>query len=91
MIACKKLSSQGVKINMTLCFQPLQALMASTKQAAEICGEEKNCGTLEAGKYADVISVDGNPLDNIGLIADPGNAFVVIMKDGKIYKNAMAK
>jgi imidazolonepropionase-like amidohydrolase len=50
---------------------PMQALMASTKQAAEVCGEEKNCGTLEAGKYADVISVDGNPLDDIWAIARP--------------------
>jgi hypothetical protein len=30
-------------------------------------------------------------LDNIGLIADPGKIFVVTMKDGKVYKNALAR
>jgi imidazolonepropionase-like amidohydrolase len=33
--------------------------------------------------------VDGNPLQNIDLVADPGKNFVVIMKDGKIYKNTV--
>jgi imidazolonepropionase-like amidohydrolase len=33
--------------------------------------------------------VDGNPLKNIDLVADPGKNFVVIMKDGKIYKNTV--
>lgn len=31
--------------------------------------------------------VDGNPLENLDLVADPDKNFVVIMKDGKIYKN----
>jgi len=31
--------------------------------------------------------VDGNPLENLDLVADPDRNFVVIMKDGKIYKN----
>jgi len=33
--------------------------------------------------------VDGNPLENLDLVADPDKNFVVIMKDGKIYKNTM--
>ena len=36
-----------------------------------------------------MILVDGNPLENIDLIADPDKNFVVIMKDGKIYKNEL--
>jgi len=35
----------------------------------------------------DLILVNGNPLENLDLIADPTKNFVVIMKDGKIYKN----
>jgi imidazolonepropionase-like amidohydrolase len=46
---------------------------------------------VEQGALADLLLVDGNPLDNIGLIADPGKTFVVIMKDGKVYKNALAR
>ena len=42
-----------------------------------------------AGASADLLLVDGNPLENIDLIADPANNFVVIMKDGKIYKNTI--
>jgi imidazolonepropionase-like amidohydrolase len=38
-----------------------------------------------------LLLVDGNPLDNINLIADPASNFKVIMKDGKIYKNALTK
>jgi imidazolonepropionase-like amidohydrolase len=60
---------------------PMQALMASTKQAAEVCGMEKVCGTLEAGKYADVISVDGNPLEDIWAIARPR----FLMKGGERF------
>jgi imidazolonepropionase-like amidohydrolase len=44
-------------------------------------------GVVKAGALADLILVDGNPLENIDLVADPDNKFVLIMKDGKIYKN----
>jgi imidazolonepropionase-like amidohydrolase len=44
-------------------------------------------GVVEAGALADLLLVDGNPIENIQLIADPARNFVVIMKDGKIYKN----
>ena len=36
---------------------------------------------------ADLLLVDDNPLENIELVADPAKNFVVIMKDGKIFKN----
>src|SRR5262245_24906577 len=44
-------------------------------------------GVVEAGALADLLVVDGNPPYNIKLVADPAKNFVVIMKDGKIYKN----
>jgi hypothetical protein len=40
---------------------------------------------------ADLLLVDGNPLENIKLIEDPDKKFLVIMKDGIIYKNALPK
>lgn len=46
-------------------------------------------GILEEGAFADMLLVDGNPLENIALIADPAKNFLVIVKDGKIYKNAL--
>jgi imidazolonepropionase-like amidohydrolase len=48
-------------------------------------------GVVEQGALADLILVDGNPLENINLIADPGKNFLVIMKDGKIYKDTLTK
>jgi imidazolonepropionase-like amidohydrolase len=44
-------------------------------------------GVVEVGALADLILVDGDPLENLELIADPGKNFLVIMKDDKIYKN----
>lgn len=44
-------------------------------------------GVVEEGALADLLLVDGNPLENVNLIADPDRKFLVIMKDGKIYKN----
>jgi cytosine/adenosine deaminase-related metal-dependent hydrolase len=46
-------------------------------------------GVIEEGALADLLLVDGNPLENIKLIEDPARNFVVIMKDGKFYKNVL--
>jgi len=45
-------------------------------------------GVIEKGAFADLLLVEGNPLENIRLVANPEN-FVVIMKDGNIYKNTL--
>jgi imidazolonepropionase-like amidohydrolase len=46
---------------------------------------------VEEGAFADLLLVDGNPLEDIKLIEDPGKNFVLIMKDGKIYKNTVPR
>jgi imidazolonepropionase-like amidohydrolase len=46
-------------------------------------------GVVSPGALADLLLVDGDPLANIDLIADPAKNFVVIMKDGKVYKNTV--
>jgi imidazolonepropionase-like amidohydrolase len=46
-------------------------------------------GVVEEGALADLLLVDGNPTENIELVADPATNFVVIMKDGKIHKNTL--
>jgi imidazolonepropionase-like amidohydrolase len=48
-------------------------------------------GVVEEGALADLLLVDGNPIANINLVADPDKNFVVIMKDGKIYKNILSR
>lgn len=47
-------------------------------------------GVVEQGALADLLLVDGDPLSNLQLVADPGRNFKIIMKDGKIYKNSLA-
>ena len=46
-------------------------------------------GVIEAGALADLLLVDGDPIANLDLIADPTTNFRVIMKDGRIYKNTL--
>ena len=59
---------------------PWQALTAATKNAAEMCGVGPELGTVEPGKLADLIVVDGNPLDNIENIRN----LELVMKEGRV-------
>ncbi len=47
-------------------------------------------GRIEPGAYADILVVDGNPLEDISLIANPEQTMKLIMKDGRIHKNTLA-
>lgn len=51
---------------------------------------EGRLGVVEEGALADLLLVQGNPLDNLALIADPERNFLLIMKDGGIYKNTVS-
>ena len=46
---------------------------------------------MEVAALADLLLVDGDPLQDINLVADPAKNFLVIMKDGKIYKNTLTR
>jgi len=46
-------------------------------------------GVLEEGALADLLLVDGNPTENVQLVENPAKNFLIIMKDGKIYKNEL--
>ena len=50
---------------------------------------EGKLGVVEEGALADLLLVDGDPLANIGLIERPEENFLMIVKDGKIYKNVL--
>jgi len=78
-------------------FTPYEILKMVTSTNAEVIYlsgprnsyQDGPLGVIEVGAYADMLLVDGNPLENIDLVADPDKNFVVIMKDGKIYKNTL--
>ncbi len=69
----------------------LKIATANNAQLLAMSGERNpypgKLGVVEEGALADLILVDGDPLQDLTLIADPGKNFLVIMKDGKIYKN----
>ena len=58
------------------------ALQAATTHAAELLGKSKDLGSIEAGKYADIVAVPGNPLDDITLMQKVG----FVMKAGTVYR-----
>jgi imidazolonepropionase-like amidohydrolase len=49
---------------------PMQILIAGTKHAAHVCNLENELGTIEPGKIADMIIVNGNPLDDLESLLD---------------------
>ncbi len=77
-------------------YTPAEALAMATSTNAQLLAlsGKRNpypgkLGVVEEGALADLLLVDGNPLENIELVANPDKNFVIIMKDGKIYKNTL--
>lgn len=60
---------------------PIQVISAATKTNAEILGQIDQLGTIEAGKLADIIIVDGNPLQNIEVL----DYVDIVIKDGGVW------
>ncbi len=64
-------------------FTPMEAIVAATKRGAEACFMGDKTGTIETGKYADIIVVDGDPLSNIKILQDV-NKIKIVMLEGDI-------
>ena len=63
---------------------PIDALRAATVNGAELLGRSDEIGTLEPGKFADIVAVDGDPLADITVM----EKVVFVMKGGEVYKTA---
>jgi len=63
---------------------PLAALQTATVNAADLMGWSKKTGTLEPGKWADIIAVERNPLEDVRVLQD----VKFVMKSGVVYKSA---
>jgi imidazolonepropionase-like amidohydrolase len=59
---------------------PMEIIQAGTQHAAQVCGHGNELGTLEPGKLADVIVVNGDPLTDIGAM----NRISVVIVDGQV-------
>ena len=62
--------------------EPRRAILAATGNAAELLGASDDLGTLEAGKLADLVAVDGDPLEDVTVLEDVD----FVMKGGVVYK-----
>jgi imidazolonepropionase-like amidohydrolase len=65
---------------------PLQALQAATLNGAALLNWSDRVGTIEPGKFADIIAIDGDPMQDINAI----EKVVFVMKDGAVFKNDLA-
>jgi imidazolonepropionase-like amidohydrolase len=62
-------------------YAPNLALLAGTAGGAELLGMADKVGTIQVGKFADIVAVNGNPLTDISTTRHP----ILVMKDGQIY------
>jgi imidazolonepropionase-like amidohydrolase len=67
-----------VKYGMT----PMQAIQSATTNAADLLGHSKEVGSIKPGKFADLIAVSGDPLQDISVLEQVD----FVMKDGAVYK-----
>lgn len=83
-------------VDLTRWYSPAEALAMATSTNGELLAMTGprnpypgRIGVVEEGALADLLLVDGDPLQNIQLITDPARNFLVIMKDGQIYKDTV--
>jgi imidazolonepropionase-like amidohydrolase len=67
---------------------PYEAIKSGTIVNAEVCRLEDKTGSIEVDKWADIIAVDGNPDEDIEILAKPENVKLV-MKKGEVFKNRL--
>jgi imidazolonepropionase-like amidohydrolase len=76
-------SAREFKLMVDYGMKPIDAIRAATLRGAELLRMERQIGTIEPGKFADVIAVEGNPLEDIRAMG----RVVFVMKAGKVYKS----
>ena len=81
------LNAHELAVYVSLGMTPLQAIQTATINDADLLGWSDKVGTLEAGKWADVIAVDGDPLHDITTLQH----VKFVMKSGEVVKNEYAK
>ena len=68
--------------------KPMEVLLSATRVNAELFRMDKEIGTVEPGKYADLIAIEGNPLKNLRVFQNP-DKLRLIMKGGVVYKRTL--
>jgi imidazolonepropionase-like amidohydrolase len=94
----KLCGTQGAQVaKMAKWYAPEEVLRMVTSVNAELCAMSGprnpypgKLGVVEADAYADLILINGDPIADINLVADPEKNLKIVMKDGRIYKNTLA-
>jgi len=68
--------------------KPMEVLLSATRVNAELFRMSDKIGSVEPGKYADLIVLDGDPLRNLRALQNQDN-LKLIMKGGRVYKQAL--
>jgi imidazolonepropionase-like amidohydrolase len=68
---------------------PMEAIVSATRTNAELLGVEDRLGTLEPGKTADLMVLDGNPLEDMTLFERAIEKVVLVMRDGEVFKDLL--
>lgn len=77
------LNARELRVLVRLGLSPLEALRSATTRAAELIGWSDRVGSLERGKFADVIAVEGDPLVDVSVL----ERVKFVMKGGRVYRN----
>jgi imidazolonepropionase-like amidohydrolase len=82
-------NARELEVYVKLGMKPMDALQSATKNAAMALKMEKDLGTVEAGKFADMIAVKGDPLADISCLQEKKN-IQIVMKEGRVYADRRA-
>jgi imidazolonepropionase-like amidohydrolase len=80
------LAAQELRLHVEAGQTPMEAIRSATLISAEAINMQHDVGSIEPGKYADIIAVEGDPLKDITVL----EKVRFVMKDGKVYKNEIA-
>jgi imidazolonepropionase-like amidohydrolase len=73
-----------LEIYVDLGMTPMEAIQTTTKNAAEAANIADDLGTIEPGKLADIVAVDGDPLDDIRILQER-KKIQIVMKEGNVF------
>jgi imidazolonepropionase-like amidohydrolase len=75
--------NEYVQMGMT----PIQAIQTATVNAADLLGWSDRIGSIEPGKFADIVAVSGDPTKDVTVLEHP----TFVMKGGEVYRNEVAR
>ncbi len=79
------LSAQELRLHIQAGQTPMEAIRSATIVSAEALNMQNDIGSIEPGKYADIIGVQGDPMKDVTVLENVG----FVMKDGKVYRNSI--